>query len=140
MIWVWAGTRLPEALEKGVFEVTYETGFCATHQLVREGQPLEPLHGHDWRLEATVAGEDLDAAGLLLDFEELKRVLAEIVARYHYGDLNTHPDFRGQSPSAEIVARHIYHEARRLLGPRGAALARVRVHEAPGCSATYTAG
>ncbi len=123
-----------------MFEVTYETGFCATHQLVRDGRPLEPLHGHDWRVEVTVAGETLDGSGLLLDFEDLKRVLAAIVGRYHYGDLNTHPDFHGQSPSAEVVARHIFDEARRLLGPAGAALVRVLVHEAPGCSASYAAG
>ena len=120
-----------------MFEISYETGFCATHQLMRGGQALEPLHGHDWRVEVVAAGERLDDAGLLIDFEDLRRVLGEIVARYHYGDLNTHPDFAGQCPSAEVVARHLFRELRAGLGAAGSALVRVRVHEAPGCSATY---
>ena len=34
-----------------MFEVAYETTFCATHVLHRDGQPIEPQHGHDWRVE-----------------------------------------------------------------------------------------
>jgi 6-pyruvoyl-tetrahydropterin synthase len=100
-----------------VFEVAYQTTFCATHVLTREGRPIEPQHGHDWRVEAVAAGE--------------------VAGRFHYGDVTTHPDFTGQSPSAEAVARYFFREVRRLMGPEGKLLRRVRIWEAPGCSATY---
>jgi len=36
-------------MEVPLYEVSCETGFSATHRLVQDGRPLEPLHGHDWR-------------------------------------------------------------------------------------------
>jgi 6-pyruvoyltetrahydropterin/6-carboxytetrahydropterin synthase len=120
-----------------VFEVAYETTFCATHVLHRGGQPIEPQHGHDWRVEVVAAGETLDELGLVVDFEHLKQAVAGIKARFHYGDITSHPDFAGQSPSAEAVARYFFREVRRALGPEGERLVRVRVFEAPGCSASY---
>ena len=120
-----------------MYEVTCETGFCATHVLTRGGASIEPRHGHDWRVEAVASADVLDDAGLALDFERLRAALAEIAVRYHYKDLNEHPDFAGRSPSAEVVARHFFDEIRRALGPDGRLLRRVRVTEAPGCHATY---
>jgi len=120
-----------------VFEVAYETTFCATHVLTDGGRPIEPQHGHDWRVEVVAGGETLDAIGVVVDFEHLKRAVAEVAARFHYGDITTHPDFTGQSPSAEAVARYFFEEVRRGLGEEGRHLKRVRVWEAPGCSAAY---
>ena len=120
-----------------MFEISYETTFCATHRLTRGGQPIEPLHGHDWRVEAVAAGEALDDLGVVLDFERLKEVLGEVAARFHYRDINAHPALESLSPSAEVVARYFFQEVRKGLGSEGRHLRRVRVWEAPGCSATY---
>jgi 6-pyruvoyltetrahydropterin/6-carboxytetrahydropterin synthase len=123
---------------EAVFEVAYETTFCATHRLTEDGRPIEPVHGHDWRVEAVAAGDTLDRIGVVLDFEHLKKALAEVCSRFHYRDVNEHPAFAGQSPSAEAVARYFFREVRKGLGEEGRLLRRVRVWEAPGCSATYT--
>jgi 6-pyruvoyl-tetrahydropterin synthase len=120
-----------------LFEVAYETTFCATHVLTREGRPLEPLHGHDWRVEAVAAGESLDASGVVVDFEKLKKAVGEVASRFHYGDITSHPDFAGQSPSAEAVAHYFFQEVRNGMGAEGSLLRRIRIWEAPGCSATY---
>ena len=109
-----------------MFEVAYETTFCATHVLHRDGQPIEPQHGHDWRVEVVAAGDTLDALGVVVDFEHLKQAVASVCARFHYGDITSHPDFAGQSPSAEAVARYFFREVRRALGPEGERLVRVR--------------
>jgi 6-pyruvoyltetrahydropterin/6-carboxytetrahydropterin synthase len=120
-----------------VYEAAYETTFCATHRLTRDGQFLEPVHGHDWRVEAVVAGAALDGTGVVLDFEDLKRVVGEVAARFHYRDVNEHPAFARTSPSAEAVARYFFEEVRKGLGGQGPLLRRIRVWEAPGCSALY---
>jgi 6-pyruvoyltetrahydropterin/6-carboxytetrahydropterin synthase len=120
-----------------VYEVAYETTFCATHRLTRDGVPIEPLHGHDWRVEVVAAGETLDDIGVVIDFEVLKEVAREVASRFHYKDINQHPDFAGRSVTAEIVARYFFDEVRHGLGEPGRHLRRVRVWEAPGCSATY---
>ena len=49
--------------EDNVFEVAYETTFCATHVLHEKGEPIEPQHGHDWRVEVVAAGDTLDTLG-----------------------------------------------------------------------------
>jgi 6-pyruvoyltetrahydropterin/6-carboxytetrahydropterin synthase len=120
-----------------MFEVAYETTFCSTHRLTRDGEALEPIHGHDWRVEAVAAGDALDGIGVVIDFEHLKKAVAEVAARFHYADMNAHPDLAGKSPSAEEIARYFFDEVRKGLGSDGALLRRVRVWEAPGCSATY---
>jgi 6-pyruvoyl-tetrahydropterin synthase len=120
-----------------VFEVAYETTFCATHVLHDGGRPLEPNHGHDWRVEVVAAGETLDRIGVVVDFEHLKQAVAEVARRFHYADITSHPDFAGQSPSAEAVARYFFAEVKKAMGPEGERLRRVRAWEAPGCSATY---
>jgi 6-pyruvoyl-tetrahydropterin synthase len=123
--------------EASVYEVSCETRFNATHRLVEGARSIEPQHGHDWHVEAVAAGGELDAVGLLIDFVTLKRALDETAAALHHADLNARPEFTGVSPSAEVVARHFFDEIVRRLGASGRALARVRVQEAPGCSATY---
>jgi 6-pyruvoyltetrahydropterin/6-carboxytetrahydropterin synthase len=121
-----------------VFEVAYETTFCATHVLHRDGRPVEPQHGHDWRVEVVAQGEALDGLGVVVDFEHLKEAVAGVARRFHYADITSHPDVAGQSPSAEAVARYFFREVRRAMGGEGERMARVRVWEAPGCSATYS--
>jgi 6-pyruvoyl-tetrahydropterin synthase len=120
-----------------VYEAAFETTFCATHVLTRDGQPIEPVHGHDWRVEAVASGGTLDPVGVVVDFEHLKRAVGEVASRFHYKDMNAHPAFRDASPSAEAVARYFFEEVREALGAEGGRLVRVRVWEAPGCSATY---
>lgn len=121
-----------------MFEAAYETTFCATHVLTRDGRPLEPLHGHDWRVEVVAASDELDATSVVVDFEHMKKAVAEVAARFHYKDINSHPDFASLSPSAEVVARYFFEEVRKAMGEAGRLLRRVRVWEAPGCSATYS--
>jgi 6-pyruvoyltetrahydropterin/6-carboxytetrahydropterin synthase len=121
-----------------VFEVAYETTFHATHVLHRDGRPVEPLHGHDWRVEVVAGGESLDGLGVVVDFTRLQEAAGEVCRRFHSGDITSHPDFAGQSPSAEAVARYFFEEVRQAMGPEGERLVRVRVWEAPGCSATYS--
>jgi 6-pyruvoyltetrahydropterin/6-carboxytetrahydropterin synthase len=73
----------------------------------------------------------------VLDFEVMKNAVRDITCQFHYKDLNEHAAFLNQSPSAEAVARYIFGELQRLMGENASLLRRVRVWEAPGCSATY---
>ena len=81
--------------------------------------------------------EALDRIGVVVDFEHLKEAVGEVCRRFHYKDINAHPAFAGRSPSAEEVARYFFEEVRSGMGAEGKSLRRVRVWEAPGCSATY---
>ncbi len=122
-----------------MYELCVETTFCAAHAITIGGV-REPNHGHNWHVTATIAGETLDADGLLCDFHTVEEVLADVVAPFRNNDLNTSAAFAKVNPTAEHVARHIAGElSSRLdasLAPH-ARVAAVRVTEAAGCAATY---
>jgi len=116
-----------------------EDEFCAAHAIVIRGE-REPVHGHNWKVSVTVAGEALDRDGLLVDFHALERLVREILARFRNRDLNATPPFDRTNPTAELVAKHIADQT--ALGmtsliPGSIRVLSVRVTEAPGCSVVY---
>ncbi|HYF16119.1 MAG TPA: 6-carboxytetrahydropterin synthase [Phycisphaerales bacterium] len=123
-----------------MFELTVDAEFCAAHALAIAGA-REAMHGHNWRVTATVAGEHLDSDGLLCDFHTVEETLRDIVGAFDNRNLHDTPPFNTVNPTAENVARHVGDELHRRLGEALAPHARVksvRVTEAPGCAATYT--
>ena len=48
--------------------------FSAAHQLLGYAGNCESLHGHNWKVEVQVRGEQLNDIGILIDFKELKRL------------------------------------------------------------------
>jgi len=121
-----------------VFEVAYETTFCATHTLSEDGRPIEPVHGHDWRVEVVASGDRLDRTGVVVDFEHLRKAVNEVAGRFHYGDLTGHPHFGRPEPVGRGRGSLLLRRGAQGDGCReGGGLRRVRVWEAPGCSATY---
>lgn len=122
-----------------MFEITVQAEFAAAHALVIAGV-REPIHGHNWHVTVTVAGEKLDADGLLCDFHTVEDVLKQTIAPFHNANMNDTAPFDRLNPSAENVARHIAEALsaalNEALSPH-AAIASVRVTEAPGCAATY---
>ena len=58
-----------------MFEITVEAGFSSGHYLRNYQGKCENPHGHNYRVLVTLAGAELDEAGLLLDFKLLKNLL-----------------------------------------------------------------
>ena len=125
-----------------MYEITVESAFCAAHAIVIAGEK-EPLHGHNFRVTATIAGGTLDADGLLCDFHAVEQALREILAPFQNQNLNDTPPFDRVNPTAERIAEHIGTSLTRslhtALSPR-ALVTSVRVTEAEGCAATYRPG
>lgn len=118
-----------------MFELRVRRKFSAAHAIRMAGQ-LEPLHGHDWRVMVRVAGDALDADGLLCDFHALEAAVDRAIAPFHSRSLNEVKPFDRTNPTAEHMARHIAEVVAGTL-PKGVRLTCVRVGEAPGCDAVY---
>src|SRR5207237_8111262 len=118
-----------------VYEVRVQSRFSAAHQVRLYDGELEPIHGHDWIVEAIFRGEQLDGIGILVDFVAVERGLGDITRQLHHTRLNDAELLEGQNPTAEHVARCIYDRMRASL-PQ-APLVGICVHEAPGCIACY---
>ena len=119
-----------------MFEVSISGRFVAAHQLRLTSGALEPTHYHTWRVTVTFAGQELDERGVLLDFDEIKPRLDDLLALLFDHNLNELPAFAGLNPSAENLAKHIAEQLGGLL-PEGVRLSHVEVEEAPGCVARY---
>jgi 6-pyruvoyltetrahydropterin/6-carboxytetrahydropterin synthase len=121
-----------------MFEVTIEETFAAGHALRNYRGKCENVHGHNYRCQVTVEGEQLDSTGLLVDFVELKRVVHSVLDRLDHQWLNEFPPFDVLNPSAENIARYIYEEVSKGLGQKEATrLAFVKLWETDTASAIY---
>lgn len=98
-----------------MFEVTVEASFSAAHHLRGYAGKCANNHGHNFRVRVTVAGEELDEVGMLIDFGLLKRWLREICERYDHASLNDIAPFDWINPTTENLARSVAVEIDELL-------------------------
>ena len=98
-----------------MFEVTVEAGFSSGHYLRNYRGKCENPHGHNYKVFVTLVGQELDEAGLLLDFKLLKQVMRPIVEYLDHQMINDLKPFDEINPSAENLARYFYLETRQQL-------------------------
>jgi len=96
-------------------------------------------HGHNYVIEASVAGEIDPDSGYLFDMKDLKAVLnGMVVSDVDHRHLNIEgPWLEGIIPSAENLARAFFERVAPAL-PEGVAPTALTVHETDRNSATYT--
>lgn len=93
-----------------MFEVTVEDSFAAGHYLRNYRGKCENPHGHNYRVRVTLAGSELDRAGLLLDFKDLREVIRGVIDRLDHQMINDVEPFTEMNPSAENLAKYFYDE------------------------------
>ncbi|MEM9376073.1 MAG: 6-carboxytetrahydropterin synthase [Pseudomonadota bacterium] len=78
------------SVEGQVFEITKAVSFEAAHFMggKPEGHPYRNVHGHSFRIEATVAGTIEPGAEWVQDFSELTTVLQQTAERLDHRLLN----------------------------------------------------
>jgi 6-pyruvoyltetrahydropterin/6-carboxytetrahydropterin synthase len=133
-----------------MFQVTREIAFCYGHRLLNYAGKCRYLHGHNAKAVITLQGSDLDGAGMLVDFGEIKaRVQAWIDENLDHNMLLCRSDpllpvllDRGervfvmdQNPTAENIARLIYERA----AASGLPVVKVVLWETEHCYSTYMA-
>ncbi|HVK28058.1 MAG TPA: 6-carboxytetrahydropterin synthase [Nocardioides sp.] len=133
-----------------MFRVTVRDHIMVAHSLQGEVfGPAQRLHGATFVVDATFAGPELDADGILVDIGRATEVLHEVLGRLHYRNLDDERaddevGLAGQNTSTEVLARWV---ADRLadratagdLGPGGRALTglQVTLHESHVAWASY---
>jgi len=123
-----------------MYELLVRDTFSAAHNLRDYEGKCENLHGHNWKVEASVKGAELGGSGMLLDFKLLKGALGEIIEAFDHKYLNEDvAEFKRLNPTTENLAAVIYKKLGALL-PEGVAVNAVTVWESEHCSATYTEG
>jgi 6-pyruvoyltetrahydropterin/6-carboxytetrahydropterin synthase len=120
-----------------MYAITVEMDFDAAHSLRGYKGKCEALHGHRFKVVATVKGKKLDDIGLAYDFTILKKHLGEILAKYDHTNLNDVPPFTRINPSSENIATTIYDELKKKLAGAPVTFDNIEVWESPHSRVTY---
>jgi 6-pyruvoyltetrahydropterin/6-carboxytetrahydropterin synthase len=94
-----------------MFEVTVEDSFAAGHYLRNYKGKCENPHGHNYKIRLTLAATELDRAGLLLDFKDVREVMKQVIERLDHQMINEVAPFTEINPSAENLAKYFYDES-----------------------------
>jgi len=120
-----------------MYELKVVTKFAAAHQLTMVGSKCENMHGHNWKVEVCVTGEKLDDGGVVLDFGEIKKHVAEIISMLDHKYLNELEFFQQGQPSSENIACFVAGELQQRIDNQSVRVSRVTAWESDDASATY---
>jgi 6-pyruvoyltetrahydropterin/6-carboxytetrahydropterin synthase len=125
-----------------MFQVSVEETFSAGHALRGYKGKCENPHGHNYRVQVTLEGPQLDGIGLLVDFTQLRHVLRDVIKRLDHQFINDLEPFTIVNPSAENMAKYFYDQVSgELKGlPPGARVTDVIVWETDTAMAKYCPG
>lgn len=121
-----------------MYQVSVEQHFDAAHFLKGYQGKCEALHGHRFRVVASVRSSQVDDVGMAYDFTVLKQHLGEIISRFDHTCLNDVPPFDKINPSSENIAATIYNELSLKLAGAPVSLSRVEVWESPQSGVAYS--
>lgn len=120
-----------------MYTLTIKTSFAAAHNLVNYQGDCENLHGHNWKVEVAVTANELDKAGLGIDFKVLKREAGVVINELDHKYLNENPAFQNISPSSEHISRYLYQRISERLNNDNIKVESVTVWESDNASAKY---
>ena len=124
-----------------MYRLKVSTAFSAAHQVTLPEGAVENIHGHNWKLEATLASETLDRFGMVADFEAVKGMLKDKIEKVlDHAFLNETGLFPKNAATCENVAKWIYDTLEAEVGNlrEGLFLESVTLWESPGCGVTYS--
>ena len=120
-----------------MYELKIVNHFAAAHQLAMVAKKCENLHGHNWKVEVFIAGEKLNDAGVVIDFGEIKKYLADIVKILDHTFLNDLECFQNKNSSSENIAKYIAESMQERISDPEIRVSRVRTWESEDACATY---
>ncbi len=91
-----------------MYEIKIVEEFSGAHNLREYKGKCESLHGHNWKVEVSLADQKLDTKGMLMDFSDLKKLLKKILEEMDHKYLNDLPFFKKENPTSENIAFFIH--------------------------------
>ncbi len=138
-----------------MYELKTDASFDSAHFLADYHGKCENLHGHRWRIEATIATDELGSCGteldMVVDFARFKQIVRETVSKFDHMFLVEEGTLKSSTiealesegfemlvlpfrTTAENLAKHIFD----LLTEEGLPVVSVEVDETPNNRAVYT--
>lgn len=114
------------------------TDFASAHTLRDYPGACSRMHGHNWKVEAEVEAESLDAIGMAVDFKVIKREARAIAGELDHRYLNELTPFQTMNPTAENIARYFYQELERRLNDERIRVSRLTIWETERACVSYS--
>ncbi|TBL80329.1 6-carboxytetrahydropterin synthase QueD [Paenibacillus thalictri] len=127
----------PQVVHHYVYELNKDFHMSAAHFIPSElAGKCQHTHGHTYTVNVTIAGDELDEIGFLIDFKMIKQAVHD---RYDHTLLNDHAEYRSQFPTTEVVAKEICNTIQSLLDskPNRPQCLQVIVRETPTSYVVY---
>ena len=120
-----------------MYEVTIEMHFSSAHRLRQYDGECERLHGHNWDVKVSVASEELNDLGMVIDFKELKGETNKLMDKFDHQYLNEIPPFTELNPTTENIAKYIFDELSRSINTDSTKVSKVTIWESRTSYASY---
>jgi len=121
-----------------MYELKIISHMACAHQLREFEGRCENLHGHNWKIEVFVTGNELEPNGILIDFKRIKSVTEKVIDELDHKFLNDLEYFKGVNPSSENIARYIFKALGYALNSNNVRVSRVTAWESDNACASYT--
>lgn len=112
--------------------------FSGAHRLRYLNGKCEKLHGHNWKVEVSVAGRRLNKEGIVIDFQVLKQKVEKVLKTLDHTFLNDLPYFSRKEPSSENIAKYLFDRLKVELKGHSAILKEVTAWESETSCASYS--
>jgi 6-pyruvoyltetrahydropterin/6-carboxytetrahydropterin synthase len=122
------------------YSLTTRLEFAAAHRLRGYDGNCARLHGHNWKIEICVTGNQLNEIGMLIDFKELKRRGNALLSELDHFYLNDSPPFDEElNPTAENIAFYLFQRLSKELNNDNMRVKSVTAWETDRSAATFSA-
>ncbi|MCF7907532.1 MAG: 6-carboxytetrahydropterin synthase QueD [Candidatus Omnitrophica bacterium] len=118
-------------------KVKITSRFSSAHFLRNYKGKCENLHGHNWKVEVVVSGEELNSLGMVIDFSDLKKLTKSVLDELDHKNLNDLEYFKKNNPSSEEIAKYVFIELEPVISAKGCILDEIRVWETDNSCAIY---
>ncbi|MDT2047583.1 MULTISPECIES: 6-carboxytetrahydropterin synthase QueD [Bacillaceae] len=101
----------PQVVHPYSYELNKDMNFAAAHFVPHESAgKCQQVHGHTYFVNLTIAGDELDSSGFLVNFATLKKIVS---GQFDHTLLNDHKHLFNEEdandfPTSEVIARKIY--------------------------------
>ena len=96
------------------------------------------MHGHNWKVEAEIASDQLNNLAMVSDFKEIKKKMKKALKGLDHSHLNELPYFRKNNPTSEKIAEFIYCNLKKLIKSKNLILKSISVWETDSSCATFS--
>ena len=121
-----------------MFKLVVKKEFSSAHILHGHPGDCKRMHGHNWIVEAKVEGDNINSIGMVIDFKDIKKNLANIISKLDHRFLNEIEPFTEDNPTAENISKYIYKELSKNINTDNIKVSEIKLWETNNSAVIYT--